>query len=398
MIGGGEIRLLKTMTRRQILLGMPAFLQRRPQRAIVFMVDGLGPDYIAASRMPVLDSWRKTGIAKTVGGVMPSVTNANNTSICCGVWPEKHGITANFFLDEATGREEYMESADLVLAPTLFEKARAAGVSSALLSSKKKTITLLPRGAGLVLSAEIPPPEWTARLGKAPDIYSAEINHWLLKAALWILRHQPEIGVLYIHTTDYPMHMWPPEAAPSRDHLAALDALFGEIAAAAPDAAILLTADHGMHHKTRCWDLMRACSARGVTLRAALSAEQDKYLKHHSGFGGTSWVYLKSRAAADRAAAVIAALPGVEQVLTRGDAARRFRLMPSRIGELVVLGDIDTVFGTLDAETLELASEYRSHGSLAEAKVPLVIHNAAHAPAAEFFQNNVDLTRWLFAS
>src|SRR4029077_8873073 len=113
--------------------------------------------------MPVLTSWQKRGIGKTVNGVMPSVTNANNTSICCGVWPELHGITANFYLDEASGREEYMESADLVLAPTLFERARPAGVSSALLSSKKKTITLLPRGASLVLSAETPPPEWIAR-------------------------------------------------------------------------------------------------------------------------------------------------------------------------------------------------------------------------------------------
>src|SRR5215471_8914346 len=111
------------MTRRQILLGMPALLQKRPQRVIVLMVDGLGPDYIAASQMPVLASWRKSGVGKTVTGVMPSVTNANNTSICCGVWPERHGITGNFYLDERSGREEYMESADLVLAPTLFEKA-----------------------------------------------------------------------------------------------------------------------------------------------------------------------------------------------------------------------------------------------------------------------------------
>ena len=196
---------------------------------IVLMVDGLGADYIAASTMPVLASWRRKGIDKIVPGVMPSVTNANNTSICCGVWPEEHGITANFYLNEKTGREEYMESADLVQRPTLFEKARSAGVSSALLSSKKKTITLLPRGAGLVLSAEIPTPEWTARLGTAPDIYSGEINHWLLKAGAWVLRHQPEVGVLYIHTTDYPMHMWPPESELSRRHLAGLDALLGEL-------------------------------------------------------------------------------------------------------------------------------------------------------------------------
>ena len=109
------------------------------------------------------------------------------------------------------------------------------------MSSKKKTISLLPRGARILLSAEIPTPEWVERLGPAPDIYSAEINHWLLKAAVWLLRHQPEVGILYIHTTDYPMHMWPPEAEPSRRHLAGLDALLGELSEAAPDAGILLT-------------------------------------------------------------------------------------------------------------------------------------------------------------
>ncbi|HEY2012615.1 MAG TPA: alkaline phosphatase family protein [Bryobacteraceae bacterium] len=386
------------MTRREILMGMPALLAQRPQRVIVLMVDGLGADYIAASHMPVLSSWQRKGISKIVDGVMPSVTNANNTSICCGTWPEKHGITANFYLDETSGREEYMESADLVLAPTLFERARPMGVASALLSSKKKTITLLPRGASVVLSAEIPTPEWSERLGKPPDIYSAEINLWLLKAALWILRHQPEIGIVYIHTTDYPMHMWPPEAEPSRRHLAGLDALLGELSAAAPDAAILLTADHGMNHKTRCWDLMKASAARGLALRSAISAEQDKYLKHHSGFGGTAWVYLKSNQDSDRAAAVMAKLPGVQEVMTRSEAARRFRLMPSRIGELVVLGDRNTVFGSLETEVVDLPAEYRSHGSLAEAKVPLVIHNAAQAPGAGFFRSNVDLARWLFAA
>ena len=46
---------------------------------------------------------------------------------------------------------------------------------------------------------------------------------------------------MYVHTTDYPMHNWPPEAAESIEHLARLDELLGEAAAAAPDAAFLLT-------------------------------------------------------------------------------------------------------------------------------------------------------------
>src|SRR6478609_7056374 len=123
------------MNRRDFVLGglgslltAPMLAQNRRQRVIVFIVDGLGAEYISASDMPVLKSWGRKGIVKTVDGVMPSVTNANNASVCCGVWPEEHGITANFFLDETSGREEYMEQANLVLAPTLFERARKQGV------------------------------------------------------------------------------------------------------------------------------------------------------------------------------------------------------------------------------------------------------------------------------
>jgi hypothetical protein len=59
------------------------------QRAVVIMFDGFDPRYLAASKMPVLDQWKREGIFKPVKGMMPSVTNVNNASICCGVWPER---------------------------------------------------------------------------------------------------------------------------------------------------------------------------------------------------------------------------------------------------------------------------------------------------------------------
>jgi phosphonoacetate hydrolase len=74
----------------------------------------------------------------------------------------------------------------------------------------------LNEGADILLAAEAPEGNWEARLGKAPPIYSREINYWLFAAALDILSNLPEIGLIYIHTTDYPMHMWPPEAAESK--------------------------------------------------------------------------------------------------------------------------------------------------------------------------------------
>lgn len=366
------------------------------QRIVVVMCDGLGADYYEQSPMPTLKAWAKSGIFAAARGVMPSVTNANNASICCGTWPAVHGVVGNSYLDAASGREEYLESAELVLAPTLFERAARAGVRSALLTSKVKTTALLGRGAELLLAAEAPSGEWIERLGAAPPIYSREINYWLLRAAGDILGNRPELGCLYVHTTDYPMHMWPPGAAESLEHLAALDALLAEAAAAAPDAAFLISADHGMNYKTRCWDLERALAARGYPVRLAISAERDKYLRHHRGMGGTSWVYLNAPGDAERVANRLSSLAGVERVMSREQAAREFDLMPERIGDLVVLGDKDTVFGHLDVESEALPADYRSHGSMHELDVPLVVHNAADAPAASFFRHNLDLARWLY--
>ena len=163
---------------------------------------------------------------------------------------------------------------------------------------------------------------------------------------------------------------------------------------AAPDAAFLITADHGMNYKTRCWDLFRACRELGTEVRFALSAEKDRYVKHHRTFGGAAWVWLKSPRDESRVAQTLMGLKGVEAVLPRHEAATRFGLMPERIGELVVIGDHDTVFGELTSPMEDLEPGYRSHGSLHESDIPLVIYNSkVELPPADRFTANLDLTR-----
>ena len=80
--------------------------------------------------MPVLSKWRQAGLFRRVQATMPSVTNTNNASICCSVWPDRQGITGDSYFDERSGREEYMETGDLLLAPTLFQRAKRRGVKS----------------------------------------------------------------------------------------------------------------------------------------------------------------------------------------------------------------------------------------------------------------------------
>jgi phosphonoacetate hydrolase len=379
-----------------VLLGQDA--KKSPQRTVVIMFDGFGLDYLAASKMPVLEKWKREGLFKPVKGLMPSVTNINNASICCGVWPETHGITGNTYFDEQHGVEEYTESPDLLLAPTLFERAARSGVKSALLSSKAKTITFLLRGAEIVMTAEKPSDEWVQKIGPVQSIYSREINYWLMAAAMDVLKNRPDIGVVYIHTTDYPMHTWAPEAPESQEHLARMDELIGQAMKLAPDAAFLLTADHGMNAKTLCWDLEKVCAEKGVPLRKAFSVGRDQYVKQHRGCSGGAYVYLKSPQDAGRVREIIAGLQGVERIILREQAAREYKLMKSRIGDLVVWGDKDTTFGEMEAAREDFPTGLRSHGSLHELDIPLFVYNAKGAPPADYFQHNLDLARWKYRS
>lgn len=392
------------MNRRKLLGLVPGaaalhlYGQARRRRKVVVMMDGFGVEYYDTSPMPTLKTWAAEGVFARVKGQMPAVTNTNNASICCGVPASVHGITGNSYLNQETGQEDFMEDARLLLAPTLFQKAAKQDLKSGLFTSKKKTASLLPTGTSMVVAAETPSPELVKRYGAAPPIYSAGINHWLWKVVVDQLATRPDLDILYVHTTDYPMHMHPETAAESRAHLAGIDEKLAEAAHTAPDAAFYLSADHGMNHKTRAWDLDKACAARGVPLRLAISAERDRYPKHHLGLGGIAWVYLKSPADEKRVRDAIGKLEGVEQVLGRAEAAKAFDLMPERIGDLVVTGNRDTVFGNLDHETETLDAAYRSHGSAYETNVPLVIRDPERKLAARNYQRNLDLTAGLLAS
>jgi len=360
------------------------------------MFDGFGEEYYRNSEMPALNFIEKHGIFKVVPSLMPSVTNVNNTSICTGELPSRHGITGNSFYNAEKEQEEFMEDDTLVLAPTIFERAKKEGVNSALFSCKKKTIQLLSKGTTLSVSPEIPTDEWVKKIGTPPSIYSREINYWLMDAALYTLQHDSSLGLFYIHTTDYPMHTWDPRDVHSKEFLNKMDQYIDHIMKVVPNAMILITADHTVKHKSLCLDIERACMNRQTPIRMAVSAERDKYVKHHRGFGGTSYVYLNNKNDLASVRETIMKLKGVEQVLTRDEAAKKFNLMGDRIGDLVVLADENTVFGNLDKDYESLPENYRTHGSAYEAIVPLFVYNASNAPAADFFSFNYKLASWLF--
>lgn len=366
------------------------------QRIVVSMMDGLGMNYFQPEVMPYTTSLCEKGFYKQVSAVFPSVTNVNNVSICCGEWPAQHGIIANSYFDVEKNEPAYMNAAELIRVPTLFQRAESLGLKSALLTSKRKTVELLSPGTEIAIAAERPTEELIAKFGQPADIYSCEINHWLWQVALDILENQPEISIIYVHTTDYPMHMWPPEDETSRQHLLELDRLVEKMAEVASDAALFMTADHGMNFKTRAWDLRRVMEAQGYQPRFVLSPERDYYIKHHRNLAGCSYIWLNDPSEETQARKILDSVAGIENILTRDEACERFHLAPDHVGDLVAFADKDSMFGDLEVEYEELKAGYRNHGSLYEMEVPLLIHNySGDLPNPSHFTANKDLTSFL---
>lgn len=366
------------------------------KKIIVIMFDGFGETYYHSTPLPALNSIQKNGFYKKVSALMPTVTNCNNASICCGEFPDKTGITGNYVLDEHDA-PIYMESNQLVMAPTIFEKLQKYGVKSALFSSKKKSTTLLNKGVEFAVSPETADSTWIKNIGKTPPIYSHQVNYWTMEAALYTLKNRKDISCLYIHTTDYPMHTWAPEDSMSKKHIQTIDDYIQKIMLAEPEALIFLTADHDVNHKEYCIDIDKSLKKQGVEVKAAISAEKDKYLKHHRGFGGTSYVYLKNQSDEKTVIESLLKIQGVKTVLTKKEACEKYHLLPSRTGDIVVFSDSLSVFGDLENTDREhLPATYRTHGSEYELPVPLFIHNAPKRPSSNFYLFNKDLLSWLF--
>ena len=369
------------------------------QRIIIIMMDGFGEKYYRNSAMPFLNQMEQKGIYKIVPSLMPAVTNVNNMSIATGTTPEQNGITGNVFFNEEKQQEEYIEDPSLLLVPSLFQKAHNLGISSALLSVKQKTIDVLGKYADYTLCPEC----LAVHENKWPnppvlsDVYSREVNYQLMNAADSLLKGNPEVRLVYIHTTDYPMHMWPPENDSVKDFLAIMDQCIARLHETAPDAAILITADHGMNHKSQAWDLEKVCAEKHTPVKIVISPEKDRYMKHHKGLGGSAYVYLLKSGDAASVRKTLEGLKGIDAVLTKAEAAKKYHLMPGRIGDFMVLGDSTTVFGQLNGAAYEaLPSAYRSHGSTYEAQVPLFVYNAKNAPGPSYFSWNYQLAAWLF--
>ena len=361
---------------------------------IVVLIDGLDPEYLEANQAPNLSAMARQGFRVDGKGMTPSVTNVNNVSLVTGSYPEQHGITSNYLLDKELGEEFYMESGEFLRAETMFQRASACGLRSLLVTAKDKLRRLLSDGATVSISSEQPPGWVVSRVGEPPPIYSLEVNRWVLDAGRYAMSREP-FDLVYLTTTDYAMHTYGPERSESARHVTLLDEGLGAVRGQAPDARMLVTADHGMSDKTRMLHLPAELARYGISSQA-VPVIKDRYVVHHSNLGGSIYVHLENRADLNAAVDALRHLDGVEDALPGEEAALRFHLMPERVGDIFVLADPATVFG--DPAEVSLPPGLRSHGSAHETTVPIIGCGPGldGGIAADRFRENMDVGRYVF--
>lgn len=237
----------------------------------------------------------------------------------------------------------------------------------------------------MAFSAENPPQEYISALGAPPPIYSIDINIWLMKAALYLIKNQSP-DVLYVSTTDYAMHKYTPDDEDSIKHMRELDRIIGDICTEEPSREIYITADHGMNAKHKAVNMQILLKKQGIDY-VVTPIIKNRYTAHHKNLGGAGYVYLKNNCEEKlkETLNILKESEYVDEVYTSADAAEKFRLHPSRIGDIFILAKKDIVFGEISS--MEEFVNIRSHGSRHESVVPVI----SNQKSSDKYNFNLDI-------
>ena len=386
------------------------------QPSVVICVDGCEPDYIAqavaAGHMPWIKRVLAQGSAVVADCVIPSFTNPNNLSIVTGAPPAVHGICGNYLYDTESGVEVMMNDPKWLRAPTLLAALAEAGCKVAVVTAKDKLRKLLGhRLRGICFSAEKADQATLEEHGidgvlalvgmPVPSVYSAELSEFVFAAGVKLVQtHRPDL--MYLSTTDYVQHKHAPGTAEANAFYAMMDRYLAELERLG--CVIALTADHGMNAKTQLdaspnviylQDVLDGWLGSGRA-RVILPIT-DPYVVHHGALGSYATVYLPADLDASALAPRIAALRGIETVLGRAEAARRFELPADRIGDLVVVSGRSVAIGGAAAkhDLSGLDAPLRSHGGVSEQAVPLVLNRRIRGLDENRRWRNFDAFDWV---
>jgi len=377
-------------------------IYRKPMaRTVVICFDGCDPRYIShglsAGLLPNISKIMSEGFFAIADAAMPTFTNPNNMSIITGAPPKVHGISGNYYLDKATGREVMITDASLVSSGTVLAALADAGVRIAAITAKDKLRKMLGSGLkGICFSSERACEATLKENGideverlvgrPTPDMYSPDLSLFVLDAGIRLLETR-RADVLYLSLSDMVQHSAGPGEELADLFNSEVDKRVGRMLEL--DAIVGIVADHGMTDK---------CTPDGqpqiVYLEQTLNDQfgpssvrvicpiTDPFVKHHGALGSFVRVYATGSVPAQTLMDAAARIPGVALVLDGASAAARYEMPPERESDFIAVGDTYTAIGSRPDEhdlTGLTGHRLRSHGGLSEQLVPFMLSRPLNA-------------------
>ena len=375
---------------------------RWPQRPVVVVcIDGGDPAYLEQGLrdglIPHIARFMREGFTAVAQGTVPSFTCPNNMSLITGAPASVHGISGNFYLNDA-GEAVVMTGPELLRSRTLLSVFADAGARVVSITAKDKLRQQLGKGLDLTqghisLSSEFAHRCTLAENGienvlelvgmSQPDMYSMDLSMFVLEAGIMLLeRDKPDL--MFLSLTDYIQHKHAPGDPVANTFYQRLDEAFGRLSDLG--AIVALTADHGMNDKSKSdgspnviflQDILDQHFGEGSTV--VICPITDAFVRHHGALGGFVRVWCRdSRVTPAAIIETLRDVPGIALALTREEVCRQFELPADREGDVAVIGDVGTVIGARQADH-DLShlqdARLRSHGAVTEAHVPFILNH-----------------------
>ncbi|MEO8130894.1 MAG: ectonucleotide pyrophosphatase/phosphodiesterase [Bryobacteraceae bacterium] len=297
----------------------------------------------------------------------PTVTWPNHTSMVTGVPPARHSVLYNGQFIRETGKVDSLKSkAELVQAPTVYDRAHAAGLTTAeidwvaILNAPTITWSFAERpsvtdgipkemiAAGLVSEQDV------ADFGKRNITYRDQI--WT-QAAIYIMqKHRPNLMLFHLLATDSAHHQFGPKSLASLTALALADARVGDLyraleaAKLLPTTSIIVASDHGFKVVRR-------------QIHPLVLIKQDAQIIPE---GGTAMVYLNGRKSAAEIKAVLQGVEGVDRIVEPAEYAALGLPAPAknhRMADMVIAAKDGYSFAGGDSGDLVTPAAVGSLGS-----------------------------------
>ena len=201
------------------------------EQVILLVLDGADPSYFSLEGFPLEGECQ---------AVFPTMTSPGHTSLLTGVYPSRHGILANEYIEDQKTKNY---TSEMIQAETLFEIVKENGKKGIFISGKKGLAAFIGVRANLCVS----PFSYPVYVDEPPgDPY--EVTQWIFDAIKQVnQREHPDFMCINVPILDELGHEYGPHseenmkaAALVQDEIYSLRDSLGEL------STLIVTADHGM--------------------------------------------------------------------------------------------------------------------------------------------------------